>query len=287
VTDTIAGVQIDALRSIHPRIAFGEGGLWVMDAIAVTHVDVETGTVEPPIPLPHAGIAGFVPVVVAGFGDVLMTDLGDAAGMGAITRIDPATEEIGETVSFRATGGATGLALGRSRIWESFADGTLIEIEPRTLRETARLDLGGSLDALGVGRAGVWVGDNLAGTMRMIDPRTGQAGAPIEMSGSVNGIAVSGETAWVLDRGAGTVTPVDLDSGPGQPVRVGEDPSDISSGLGAIWVTDSSGSLWRVDPTTGTASEIPIASPLEALAIDAEGQDLVWVLVSDVSQRGT
>lgn len=216
-----------------------------------------------------------------------MTDLGDTAGIGAITRIDPATDEIVETVSFPSTGGATGLGLGRAVIWESFADGTLIEIEPRTLRETARLDLGGSLDALGVGRAGVWVGDNLAGTVLKIDPRTGQAGEPIEVSGSVNGIAVSGETAWVLDRGAGTVTPVDPDSGPGQPVRVGEEPSDISSGLGAIWVTDSSGSLWRVDPTSLTASEIPVESPLEALAIDAEGQDLIWVLVSDVSQRGT
>jgi hypothetical protein len=58
VTDTIAGLEIDALRSIHPRIAFGEGGLWVMDAIAVTHVDVETGVVEAPIPLPTPASRG-------------------------------------------------------------------------------------------------------------------------------------------------------------------------------------------------------------------------------------
>lgn len=123
----------------------------------------------------------------------------------------------------------------------------------------------------------MWVGDALASTVRFVDPQTGKASEPIEASG-IDGLAADGGSVWVLDAGSGTVTQVDSASGTGETVRVGDDPTDMVAGLGALWISDGVGALWRVDPVTHEATSIEIGSPLAAIAID-KTHGTVWAFV--------
>jgi streptogramin lyase len=91
-------------------------------------------------------------------------------------------------------------------------------------------------------------------------------------------VTAEAERVWVIDGGSGTVTPVD-ESRIGQPVRIGEDPTDIVTAFGAIWITDGGGKLWRVDPLTGETSTIDVGSPLASVEVDRHDGTL-WVLVS-------
>jgi hypothetical protein len=82
------------------------------------------------------------------------------------------------------------------------------------------------------------------------------------------------------------VTPVGATFGEGQPIRVGESATDIEAGLGAIWVSDRGGSLWRVDPETRETSTIDVGYPVETLSFDPKGR-VVWMLVVSCPLSGT
>jgi streptogramin lyase len=260
-----------------PQIAVGEGGIWVYDANGLTRIDPETGSVGTPTP-PHSFGFGTTPEVGGGLRGLVMSDAVNRAGVneGAISKVDPATGRR-RTVTFRGTSLATGIGIGARSIWESFTGGTLIRIDPRTLRGT-RFELGDSIDTLAVSDEAIWVGDAVASTVRKIDPATAKASEPVQLSGSVDALGADGDRVWVIDRSSGTVTPVDA-SGVGRPVRIGEDPTDIVSAFGAIWITDGGGELWRVDPLTGETTTIDVGSPLASVAVDRQ-DDTVWVLVA-------
>jgi DNA-binding beta-propeller fold protein YncE len=123
----------------------------------------------------------------------------------------------------------------------------------------------------------VWVGDELASTVSSIDPRTREVSEPIRVNG-IDQLAAAGTSVWVLDAESGTVTEVDASSGIGQAIRVGDDPSNMVAGLGAIWISDRGGAVWRVDTVTGEATSIQIGSPLAGIAVD-ESRGTVWALV--------
>jgi streptogramin lyase len=95
---------------------------------------------------------------------------------------------------------------------------------------------------------------------------------------------VTGGTVWVLDQTAGTVTPVDAATGTVEsPLRVGQSPTGIAAGLGAVWVTDGGpeGAIFRIDPTVKAVRTFDVGSPLGRLAIDgASGRLWVEVLPS-------
>ena len=263
--------------SFIPQVAVGEGGIWIYDANGLPRIDPVTGAIETPPP-PHSIGFGTTPEVAVGLGDLVMTDGGNlqTVSVGAISKVDPATGRR-HTVTFPGTTEPTGLEIGGRWIWESFTGGTLIRIDPRTLRGT-RFELGSSIDVLAVSDEAVWVGNSVASTVQRVDPVTGTVSDPIQLTGSVDALTAEGERVWVIDGGSGTVTAVD-ESRTGQPVRIGEDPTDIVTAFGAIWITDGGGKLWRVDPLTGETSTIEVGSPLASVAVDRHDGTL-WVLVS-------
>lgn len=282
--ETVADLHLNlAGGAIKPAIAVGEGGVWVMDSVVVRHIDPGSRSIEASIPYQAQGQPGLVPKVDVGLGDVVLTDAGGTEGTlasrGALSRIDPATNQL-RTVGFASVGLPTDLAIGARAIWETFGGATLLRIDPRTFRVRDRLDLGGSLDAVAVGADSLWLGDTLASTVRQLDPSTGRVSDPIHVTGNVDALAAEGDRVWVLDRSTGTVTPIDASSGLGRSVRVGEDPTDIVSGLGAIWISDGGGAVWRVDPLTEETTEIDVGSPLAGLAVDP-AHGTLWVLVAE------
>ena len=274
---TVSGLTLQ-VPIVRARLAVGEGGVWVLDGFHVIRVDPESGTLEESLQYQGAGGLGFVRAIAVGLGDLVITGVGQSgnAVLGALSWIDPATLRI-RTFEFPSIAAPTGLGIGSGAIWETFGGGVLLRIDPRTFQITDRFDLGGSLDTLAVDDEGVWVGDALASTVRFVDPQTGTASEPIKVN-SVGGLAADGGSVWVLDRTSGTVTRVDPASGIGQTVRVGDQPTDLVTGLGALWVSDRGGAVWRVDPVTGEAMSIEVGSPLVAIAID-KAHGTVWALV--------
>ena len=84
---------------------------------------------------------------------------------------------------------------------------------------------------------------------------------------------------WVLDRFSGTVAAIDPGANAlGGAIRVGDRPTGIAAGDGDVWVSDSGGSVWRVDPVTQSSSEVPVGGPLTAVAFDPARKTL-WLCV--------
>ncbi len=271
---------------IDERVAVGAGGVWVLDAANVMHVDPGRREVEASIPYLGQGLPGTVPHIVAAFRTVWVTSAIpglDPSITGALERFDPATNEPLPQFVLRGVPGATGVDAGRDAIWTAFSNGTVVEIDPTTLEVRRTFELGGGIDALAVGGDGVWVADRLARTVVRIDARTGGIGDPVSFGGSIDGLAAGGEEVWVLDAVAGTVTQIGESGSVGQPVRVGEDPTDITVGSSAssetLWVTDGGGELYQIDPLSGAvSSKTDLGAALAAVAFDEERGSL-WVLV--------
>lgn len=121
----------------------------------------------------------------------------------------------------------------------------------------------------------------------ILTPGTQIVAYPIEtvpLPGEVTDIAAGDAGVWILDGSAGTVTRID---GPalGDPIRVGSMPSSIAVGLGAVWVSDGDGNLYRADPQLGTTEAIELGAPLGPIAID-DKNGAVWVGALEASGSG-
>ena len=264
---------------VRPEIAFGGGSIWVIDNQKLTRFDRSTLRIQQEELLHPTEFASWKPVVDIGFGAALLAE-GRGLSDGAIARLEPDGRL--ESKTYAETGLVSDLEIGAGAVWGTFGLGTLLRIDENTLREEQRYQVGGSPQAVGVDETSVWVGIGVADTLIRIDPETGKRSRPIQMSGAVDGIAALGGVAWVLDRGVGTVTPVGSTVGAGQPIPVGEEATDIEAGLGAIWVSDERGLLYRVDPATREASTIEVGYPVEALTFD-EDRGVIWVVLIECS----
>jgi streptogramin lyase len=280
---TVSGLPIETFEAARPKIAVGEGGVWVLDATTVLHVDPTRNVLESRIRVKSAtpGTPALVAIAVGERGVWVTSQVPTAPDLGALAIIDPATNQKVRTITFRGTGDATGIAIAERSVWESFDDGSVLRIDPRTYKVVTRIRAG-IADLLAVGEGAVWVANRVASTVMRIDPETYQASIPISVAGTISGIAVGEDYIWVLESSAGTVIPIDSEDGlVGQPVRVGGDPTDIAAGLGAVWVSDrSEGAVYRIDPSTKKVTTIMVGSPLRAVAVD-EAAETLWVLVSE------
>jgi hypothetical protein len=61
--------------------------------------------------------------------------------------------------------------------------------------------------------------------------------------------------------------------------QVGENPSGLAAGSGAVWVGDEDGIIRRVDEDTRLVTKIPFGAEIRALAFDDE-TDTLWVDVA-------
>ena len=267
---------------VRPGITVGEGGVWVIDAVKVTHVDPRTRSVEEELRLNRGfTLAGGLPAVAAAFQSVWVTaDIQSPVHAGALELFNPSTNQSLGLLEFDDVGPATAVAAGGRAVWATFAGGVVIAVDPGTRDVARRIELGGGLDSIGVGGGAVWVGDLLTSEVVRIEERSGDAGTPASLPGSVDAIAADDAGAWVLDRATGTVTPITGSGSVGRPIRVGSESTGIAAGLGAIWVSDAGGFIHRIDPITMEVTELEVGGPIAAIAVD-EQNDSLWVLVSE------
>ena len=82
---------------------------------------------------------------------------------------------------------------------------------------------------------------------------------------------------WILDQQVGVVTEIDAVTGIEQgSARVGHEPTDMAVGLGAVWVGDRDGSLYRIDTSTLEVESFAVGAEVFGVGVD-EAAGTVWV----------
>ncbi len=273
VTKTVPGEFGHGAFAAANFLVAGEAGVWTSDSNAnLVRIDPRTGRRQT-IPLGH--VQNPVDGVTIGDGSVWV--LRPSGGVGYVFRIDPATLRVLQTYRFQSgIGEQTGFGVAFGSAWMSFANGQVDRIDIASGKVTP---IKVPSDGLSVGPDGVWVVDGLHDTIRQIDP-AGKLGPVVTVQGGLDGIVDEAGSLWVLQESSGQVVQIDPRNRTivGTPIRVGSDPTAISAGLGAVWVTDRNGDLWRIDPTTASATPAHLGGVLASAAPD-DTNKVVWVLV--------
>jgi streptogramin lyase len=244
-------------------IAVGEGAVWVASGNdTVTRIDPGTASTRR-APIDIADPTG----IAAGEGSVWVTSHADRT----VIRLDPKTlRAVGDPTPVGREPGD--IAVGAGAAWVSnTADGTVTRIDASSGQPGDPIQVA-EYQVLGLsfGEDGVWVAktdDRLARTIDVvrIDPGSstvGEAAAevraaiPVQLAAGEGGVwvtLVGGVRAPDLTPRPGGVALVDpaAVAEAGKPLRVGERPSAVAVGGGAVWVADSGdGTVTRIRPRT-------------------------------------
>jgi streptogramin lyase/tRNA A-37 threonylcarbamoyl transferase component Bud32 len=170
----------------------GRDGMWFLDGLAdeVSRADPETGrVVGPPVPLTHDADWG-----VVGEGALWVFDL---ANPFAVSRVDPATNEVVATLALDGVGGFIGGAAGEGAVWIADPGGdALLRLDAATNRITETIRAGRRPTDVAVGEGSVWVTSDRDRSISRFDPRTSDIVATIELGGRPRVIAVGEGAVW-------------------------------------------------------------------------------------------
>jgi len=193
------------------------------------------------------------PVKVAGFPFQIAAGEGSVWAMSqtSIERIDPETQETGETVELDQD--LASIAAGEGGLWVVRANDEVLKLDPGTGRSSESAQVPGAFNVT-VGESAVWalgagIGDESGGTLTRIDPAGSVAGDSVPVVRAVD-VAAGLGFVWVLDA-AGKLTRYDPATGlrRGDPISVGDEPLSVSVGEGAAWVAATGeGAVYRVTP---------------------------------------
>jgi streptogramin lyase len=266
-------------------LAVGEGGVWVFLLSGIIHIDEKTGDLLDPIQYPSTPgiyVLGNCCTQAFASGRFFFTYGGPP---NLLTRLNPATGEY--LRPFKVTSQQElSAAFGAGSLWVTEDDGVLARIDPNTGAIRKTIHVGGNLDAVAYGDGAVWVANTLAGTVTRIDPATNSVVKRLTgVTGNVSRLDAGQGAAWILDSGAGTVTPIDAATNTFlSPIRVGTRPTDMSVGLGAVWVSDKAdNAIYRIEPDTHSVTKIDLGAPIQALAVDTRAGTL-WAVVFTTNQ---
>ena len=265
------GYEETDYRFIDHPLAAGEGGVWLLRSPQLVHIDPLNAEVRSdPI---DVGI-GYSQSVATGF-DAVWVISGDA-----LSRVHPGTDKVKSVFASREPREVFSLALG-SHVWVGSDLGTILRIDPSTGTRD-QTDSGLAVDKIAVTGNALWIANIVNDELTQVDLESlEKMGDPIQIAGNMDQIVGFRDGVWILDKQAGTVTRIDtISRTAGRPTRVGGDPTDIAVGLGAVWVSDRGGSLFRVDPVTLDVRPLTISA--EVLAVDVDDEtDAVWVYLGN------
>jgi DNA-binding beta-propeller fold protein YncE len=221
------------------RVAYGQGALWVVspEAGIVVRVDVDTKAAT------RFRIGKDPYDVAVGAGALWVPDHDGQR----LLRFDLDSHALRETRDFGLP--AISAGFGFRSVWVVVADGSLLRIDPRTLREkvsipNATTAIEGSEPKLAFDRGSVWISSPAESNVARIDPvrRTVKRRLLI----GATGISASAGAVWVADN-AGAIWR--FDGGRPERIKVGTQPLDVAATPTGVWVADSGDqTLLRVDP---------------------------------------
>lgn len=241
-------------------VAIGEDGVWVASGSgSITRVNPANGQAKQ-LELRVSAPGG----IAAGEGSVWVT----SSAANAVVRIDPVSgKTVGDPIDVGES--PSDIAVGDGSVWvANTPDGTVSRIDPESGDVADTIEVADEqVLALTYGEGAVWVvksDDRLAGSIQVvrIDPDSAEIdGDPAEVDAAIPVRITAGEGGvWVTLIGGPrpqkaeqepAVAMIDPATGLAakETVPVGERPSGIATGAGAVWVADAGdGTVTRIDP---------------------------------------
>ena len=221
-----------------------------------------------------------IPTIAGGYLWVL--NFGD----GTVTRIDPTTVRVADTLEFEH--GAAAILGHGDDLWVTADQHDLIRLDGRSGNEIDRFELDrellfrtGDAGFLAYADGAIWV--TVPDLRRpldphelwRIDPETGDLHARLIIDRDPHPPVTLGDDIFAVSPSRNTLTRVDAATNDTTSVRVGAEPVAVAAGDGSIWVGhDRDLSIWRLDPTTlSTQAIIEIGEPVHSVAI---GNGRLW-----------
>lgn len=292
--ETNALVAALPVGSAPGAVAVGEGEVWVANAgdQTITRIDPKRKA-----PTATIGVGRTASAVAVGGGAVWVASATVGNGKGTVSRIEPASNAVIETVEVRAgdegdlfaPATPSALAVGNDSVWTNHVREQLATIETGDDQVVSKLDLGvrDSADALAVGFGSVWVASSASDAVLRLDParrtvvaRVPIAAAPGKRVAGPSGIAVGRGSVWVADSLANAVSRIDPKlNAVTATIPVGTRPTRVAVGERAVWALNTGeGSVSRIDPSANrVVATIPVGRTATAIAAGAGG---VWVTVA-------
>jgi ABC-type branched-subunit amino acid transport system substrate-binding protein/DNA-binding beta-propeller fold protein YncE len=171
----------------HPYIVVGAGAVWTHNPDhTVSRIAPDTGRLVETFNVEADALA-------AGEEGVWI------ASGSAITRIDPRTNRIGQTIRL-ASDDTSAIAVGAGKVWAASAkDGVVWRVEPGPEPVTRAIAVGAGVEYIAFGAGAVWAGNYIDGKVSRIDPRTNAISrVPV---GAVQALAAGAGGAWVSTAG--------------------------------------------------------------------------------------
>lgn len=191
--------------------------------------------------------------LIPGFGSVWVAVSQDTGGR--LVRIDPATNRIIATIPIGSE--PTGVVAAAGSIWvTSWDDGTLTRVDPASNTILDTIPVGPEPDWLSADAGMVWVGTS-ATTLTRVDPVAGRRvqSVTIGTKRRTYALAAGEGSVWTSVEGRGLIR---LDSRTGRILARIAIPrccdGDLLVTEDMVWVTDSSGTIYVIDPATNRVS---------------------------------
>lgn len=248
-------------------VAVDAASVWVTDAACGVVVRIDKRTEEVTGALAVGGSASGVAVAA------------NSVWVGArdedrVSRIDP--DEFVVTAEIQLPGAALGMTAEGDDVWATDPfDGALYRIDAGTAQLVETVPVGLDPHDVTVVDGTAWVTNAGDDTVTMI---SADASPPVDVAvgAAPLHVEVGGGSVWVTNTLDGTVTRLDDRSGELEAViEVGAWPHPLAYANGAVWVGTESGSFWRIDPTTNTATAVEGAA-FSSIDTVVDGTD-IWI----------
>jgi streptogramin lyase len=210
------------------RVAYGGGAFWVVSSEAgvVVRVDLETKAAT----RFHIGKDPYD--VAIGAGALWVPDHDGRR----LLRFDVESHAIRETRDLGVPAISVGFGFGS--VWLVVADGRLLRIDPRTLREkgsipNATTAIEGSEPKLAFDRGSVWISSPAESNVARIDPKRGAVER--HLLNGATGISAGAGAVWVADNASAIWR---FGSGQQQRIEVGPQPLDVAATSNGVWAVD-------------------------------------------------
>ncbi len=195
-----------------------------------------------------------------------------------VYRIDLATNKVIAKVPVGPANTEGGIAFGAGSAWmPSDPKGIVSRIDPATNRVTAQIAVAPDSFTAVFAYGLVWVSSTAKNLVSLIQPETNSVIAEIPVDPNPRFMAAGEGYVWTLNQGPGTVSKIDprtmrvvatIDVGVPGPG------GDIAAGEGAVWVTQKTIPLSRIDPITNRVTAQFAGPGGDAMRI---GHGFVWL----------
>jgi YVTN family beta-propeller protein len=242
-------------------LAIAHGSVWVVNRVdeTVSRIDPTTSAVVATIPV------GTTPVNVAASADAIWVT---NSRSGSVSKIDPETNRTTATVEIGAPcregrhsrpsarcSMPIGMTVNENTVWiADFEDAKVVRIDATSNEIIGEpIGVGEGPEVIVVNADAAWVAISFGGTrygkcsdacgrgVSRIDLETNQVVATIPLTGRPIGLALDGDAIWVSQFEHGNITKIDskTNSIVGEPIRVSPQPSLMTVGERAIWISST------------------------------------------------